>query len=291
MTPCHDRPRRLNRALVAILLAFIAALPAQALPLWEIAGERNRIVIVGSIHFLRPGRDALPARIISAYDAADVLVMEIDLDGLDPAATQATVQRLGIDPQRRTLDVLLGPRAFGLASDKARVLGIDLALLRPMEPWLAAITITQSQLQRLGFAADAGVEQQLLARAQRDGKEVRGLETLERQLAALDGLSESAQRTFLLETLDESALMEAKIDDIVAAWRTGDLARMEQEFLDSVAAQPELYRRVVVERNRNWARQIGAMKRDSRDYLVVVGTLHLVGPDSLIRQLGAADAR
>ena len=52
--------------------------------------------------------------------------------------------------------------------------------------------------------------------------------------------------------------------------------------------EPELYRRIVVDRNRNWAAKLGPMTRDHKDYLVVVGTLHLVGPDSLIHMLERA---
>jgi hypothetical protein len=251
-------------------------------------GERNRIHILGSIHFLRPGRDGLPAGVIGAYEDADVLLMELDLDDLDPQLAQATLQRLGMDPKGRTLEVLLGQRDYQTAVARARPLGIELALLQAYEPWLAAITITQLQLQRLGFDASSGVEQQLLRLAQRDRKEVRGLETLDEQLAAMDALPPAAQSAFLLETLEDAATMKDRVDDIVDAWRRGDLDAMEAEFLDGLQGQPDLYRRIVVDRNRNWARQLSSLTRDQRDYLVVVGTLHLVGPDSLIGMLERA---
>ncbi len=269
---------------LSVLLALIAS-GASALPLWEVAGEHNRIHILGSIHFLRPGSDRLPGRIVAAYEDADVLIMELDLDDLDPAQAQTALQRLGMDPQGRTLEVLLGAHGYATAQTRARALGIDMTMLQPFEPWLAAITVTQIQLAQLGFSSDAGVEQQLLQLARRDRKEVRGLETLEGQLAALDDLSAAAQRDFLLETLSDAASAEERIDNIVIAWQTGDLAALERELLDSVTQQPELYRRIVVERNRDWVRQIEKLKHDRHNYLVVVGALHLVGPDSVIRQL------
>jgi uncharacterized protein YbaP (TraB family) len=39
--------------------------------------------------------------------------------------------------------------------------------------------------------------------------------------------------------------------------------------------------RAQVRRNQRWAGQIEALLDDDRDYLVVVGALHLVGPDGL----------
>lgn len=261
---------------------------ADALPMWEVEGAANRVTILGSIHMLRAERDPLPPAVIAAYQDADVVVMEIDLDDLDPVAAQLTMQRLGIDAQGRTLDQLLGPRDWKLASARAADIGLDLELLRGFKPWLAAITVSQLQLAKLGFDASSGVERQLLERAQRDHKEIRGLETVEQQLAAMDALPAAAQKAFLLETLDEAATMEEQVDTIVSAWKKGDTRTLETEFLDGLKAQPDLYRRIVVNRNRDWTTKLKVLLRDRHDYLVVVGMLHLVGPDSLISMLERA---
>jgi uncharacterized protein YbaP (TraB family) len=273
------------QALLLGLLLGASPAWADSAPLWEMRGEANRIYLLGSMHFLRPGRDTLPAAVISAYQDADALIMELDLDDLDPVASAGLLQQLGTDPEGRSLQELLGGRDYQEAVDRARAIGIDIGLLQTFEPWLAAITISQLKLQMLGFDASAGVEQQLAVLAARDGKEIRGLETLQEQLTAMDALPPKAQRTFLLETLDEAADIDGRIDDMVTAWRQADLRAMERQFLDGTQQQPELYRRIVVERNRNWARQFSDLARERRNLLVVVGTLHLVGPDSLISML------
>lgn len=288
--PAMSHPLRYPAALLAaaILLFQVPAARADALPMWEVQGAANRVAILGSIHFLKPGRDPLPPAVVEAYRNADVVVMEIDLDDLDPAAAQASLQRLGIDPRGRTLEELLGPRAYGAAQARARAAGIELTLLQGFEPWLAAITVTQLQLERLGYDADSGVERQLLEMAQRDRKEIRGLETVEQQFAAMDSLPPAAQSAFLLETLDDAATMADQVDAIVAAWKKGDTRALESEFLHGLKEQPDLYRRIVVDRNRSWATRLKVLLSDRHDYLVVVGTLHLVGPDSLIGMLERA---
>ena len=73
---------------------------------------------------------------------------------------------------------------------------------------------------------------------------------------------------------------------MIAAWKTGDLATLDADLLESVREQPEVYRALIVQRNENFARVIGGLKDDSQDYLIVVGTLHLVGPDSVLSLLG-----
>ncbi len=271
---------------VCLSLALLPAVaPARPLPMWVIKGASSEMHILGSIHFLQPGRDALPPAVIAAYEDADVLVMEVDLDDIDPLATQATMQRLGVDPAGRGLDVLLGERDYRAATARAKAAGLDLAAMRGFEPWLAAILVSQVRLAQLGYTAESGVEQQLVTLAARDRKEIRGLETLEQQLSALDALPGAAQREFLLQTLEDAATMGDQADQIVAAWKRGDSKALQEQFLDGLKDQPDLYRRIVVDRNRNWARQMEPLLRDRSNYLVVVGTLHLVGPDSLIAML------
>lgn len=275
------------RVCLALLCLLSGRGQADSLPMWQLTGTANHVRILGSIHLLRPG-DTLAPGIVAACRDAEVLVMELDLDDLDPAASAATMQRLAIDPGGRTLDVLLGPRDYPAAVAKAQTLGIDLALLRQFEPWMAALTITQLELAKLGLDTQSGVEQQLLPLARQDHKEVRGLETLEEQLSFLDALSPASQRAFLMDTLDEAKTMQEELDEIVAAWKSGDVRVLEKELLEDLREQPELYRQIVVERNRRWAGQLAPMFRDGKDYLIVVGTLHLVGPDSLIRKLDEA---
>jgi uncharacterized protein len=296
----HPRRRAARLFACPLLLLLAQSARPDPLPMWEIAGPSNHVDILGSIHFLKGGRDALPAAVLEAYRKADVVVMEIDLDDLDPLAAQATMQRLGVDPRGRSLDQLMGPRDYALAESKAKAVGFDLALLRGFEPWLAAITVTQVQLAALGYDAESGVERQLFNLARQDHKEIRGLETIEQQLGAMDSLPPATQNAFLLETLDDAATMSEQVDGIVDAWKKGDTRALETDFLDGLKSQPDLYRRIVVNRNRDWATKLAVLIRDRHDYLVVVGTLHLVGPDSLIsmltragyspRQVGAAES-
>jgi uncharacterized protein YbaP (TraB family) len=90
-----------------------------------------------------------------------------------------------------------------------------------------------------------------------------------------------------MQTLQDAAGIEDGLDAIIAAWREGDVDTLRSELLESLAEQPELYDRILVRRNRDWTRQIVGFTQRSRNYLVVVGALHLVGDDSVIRMLEA----
>jgi uncharacterized protein YbaP (TraB family) len=267
---------------VAILLV---ASPANALPLWEIQGTSNRIYLLGSIHFLRPQDYPLPDAITRALDEADVIIMELDLSSLDPLRLQSVMMSKAIDPAGRSLEDLLGGQSYRRARDLAAAVDIDLATMRQYEPWYAALQVTQLRLMQLGFDGSLGVETHLLLQAIQQGKEIGGLETLEAQLDSMDSLPPRAQQEFLLVTLEDAADAGEKLDGIIAAWKSGDSASLEENLLEELSDHTELYDQLIVQRNRNWTKSIAEFANDNKDYLVVVGALHLVGNDSVLKML------
>ena len=136
-------------------------------------------------------------------------------------------------------------------------------------------------LYRIGFQPSLGVEMTMLQQATADGKPIEGLETVEEQLAFLDGLSLPAQREMLLQTLEESERIGELVDELIEAWRHGDADTLAASLLGSIGTQEELHETLVTGRNRRWAREISGWLDDEQDYLVVVGALHLVGEDGV----------
>jgi len=275
----------MTRILIALLplLAPLSAVADASTPvtLWQVDGERNQLYLLGSVHLLRESDYPLPDIIDKAYEDAEQLVMELDMDDLDPLRTQAAVTRLGLLPGGRTLVDVLGQDDYGRAKSLADELEIPLDLLAKSEPWLAAVTIEQMLLSRLGFNPAYGVEMVLAGKAREDGKGIDGLETVEEQLGFLDGLSADAQRDLLLQTLEQGREAGTLIEGMISAWKTGDTDYLEANILDEFEDYPELYSAIVSERNERWLDTLTELLDDDRDYLVVVGALHLIGSDGL----------
>jgi uncharacterized protein YbaP (TraB family) len=134
---------------------------------------------------------------------------------------------------------------------------------------------------RIGFNPMYGIETHLTSKATADNKEILGLEDIGQQLGFLDTMSLEAQRTLLMQTLSDGMNLESMMDDLITAWRNGDIQFMEANMLEEMQDFPELYEALVVTRNENWVEKIEKMLRDDRDYLVIVGALHLIGEDGL----------
>jgi len=265
--------------LVLCALAGTAAAGNEGHPvtLWRIAGATNSVYLLGSIHLLREQDHPLPGVIDKAYDDADVIVMEIDMDDVDPVYTQAAFNRAGVLQDGTTLQDLMGEEAFTAASEAAAAIDIPLDMLAKSEPWLAAITVELMLLYRIGFDPALGVEMTMTQRAAADGKPIEGLETIDEQLAFLDGLPIDAQREMLLQVLSEGAAMSESIGELIEAWHHGDTATLEDALLSSAVGLDELNEVLVNSRNRRWAETISTWLDDEQDYLIVVGALHLVG--------------
>lgn len=275
----------LMRAATAAVLLGLAANAALALPLWELTGTANRITLLGSIHILRETDYPLDPALADSLAAADVVIMELDLDDLDPTESAGLIASLALDPDGRNLQELIGGRSWQRATRDAQALGIDLAPLLPFEPWYAAVLVTQLRLAQLGFDPALGIEARMAGEARRAGKEIRGLETLAGQLGALDRLSAAAQREFFQSTIEEAATFGTEADRLIRAWKAGDLRALDRELLAPVRRQPDVYRSLIVERNVAFTAAILALADDGTDYLVIVGALHLVGADSVLRML------
>ena len=257
--------------------------------LWTVAGKHNTVYLLGSIHVLRASDGGLPAVADAAYADAEHLVMEIDMDDAlaQPEALAGTMQRTALLPPGQTLRSVLGedyPKVQKHAADA----GLDLAMVDGYAPWFVAITMMAIELAKRGFSPELGIEQTLTARATADHKPIVGLETPEQQFAVLGSLPLAQQKHFLLMTLEEVDQVDAELNDLLAAWKSGDTQKLASLLSKEFDEFPELYRPLTEDRNRAWLPRIEDMLDDDDDYLVVVGALHLVGHNSVVELLQQA---
>ncbi len=255
--------------------------------LWQVDGDSNTVYLLGSVHLLRAEDYPLPLVFEKAYLESERLVMELDMDDLDPVAIQQSMLGAGIITGGDDLRTLLGEQMWADAAAEAATIGIELDAFSFAEPWLVALTIIDMQMTRIGYNPQDGIEIHYTNRAQQDAKPVTGLESVGEQIAFFDELPLATQRRFLLKAIEDARELQPGMDRLVSAWRSGDTATLEQEMLVSFDEFPELYESLVVGRNRRWAQALEALLDDEDDYLVIVGALHLIGDDSVIAMLRA----
>jgi uncharacterized protein YbaP (TraB family) len=275
---------------LALLCAALgsAALASAEPAAWRMTGPNGgEIVLLGSMHLLRASDYPLPATVDRLIARADTVVMEIDLDDVDPAAQQRLILDKALLPQGTQLADVLDAGLYRTLDDAAAKAGLDLKVLARFEPWFLAITLLDVGMRKFGYEPERGLEQYVLGRAHDGGKDIKGLETIEFQIGIFDALPSESQQAMLVQTLTELDGAETTMAAMADAWRAGKLDELSEELLDDFDEFPGLYDTLVTDRNKAWVGSLEDMLDDGRRYLVVVGALHLVGTHNVIELLGA----
>jgi hypothetical protein len=267
-------------------LGLLGCLSAQAAsPVWAVRGSHNIVYLAGSIHMLPADDAALPAGFTRAYADSTKLVMELDLAKFDPMEAMTWMMDHGTLPAGTTLRGLLGEQRYGRVTGAAASLGMPMAGLDSLAPWVVGIEITDAAYEHEGFDPDQGVEEQLLRLAQTDHKPTAGLETLPEELGSLSSLSSADQIRMLDQTVDELKDLKSEMREVTGAWRSGDRAHLAALLSSEYGAFPSLYKPLVTDRNQRWLPQVEQLLNGKDNACVVVGALHLVGDGGLLELL------
>jgi hypothetical protein len=269
-------------ALGALLLCVTVRADGPLHALWELHGKHNTVYLLGSIHVLRQSDYPLPPVMLDAYRDAKSVLMEVNLQEISSEQVQSEMLGSAVLPEGKTLPGVLGSARYGRADVLAHEVGVELSLFDQFAPWFAAEAISQVQLTQLGFQPEAGIEMYFMERARNDGKSVAGLETVHDQISVFQNMSLDTQAEYLVSSLEQAHDLPKEVDSMVHAWQRGDTQWFANQLKSDLGKDPRLYESVLVARNRKWVPKIEALLNDDKNYLVIVGTGHLVGQGSVI---------
>ena len=223
----------------------------------------------------------MPSPIEKAFAESRTLVEELDLDEMnDPTQMMAALAKAMLT-DGRTLDQLIAPETYAEVKKRAEGYGLPMIALQRMKPWLVAVALMAPTLQSAGFKPELGVDHYFFDRAKEKGLKRQALETLQYQLDRFDELSPKLQEEMLKATLKDLDTQVSGVKDMVRAWTNGDVAAIEKLTLTAFEQSPELYQRLLVERNHNWVPHVERCLAEKAGCFVVVGAAHLVGQDGL----------
>jgi uncharacterized protein len=261
--------------------------PADRFPVWEISLGRGRVYLLGHT----PPRAVAwkDARIEALLRGCGHLWNETNHRGKTDDV-QALMQEYGI-ARGQTLEARLDAGQRARLSAAAKAVSVPLDSLAQFRPWLAAQAL-EGALFSLPPFNKPNADQVLVARAQSLSIPVSSeFPTLTDATRWLAGLSPTAELQYLLYIIDEVLMGQERGQHIYAEWDSGNaeparawMARMARNY-------PELFRAMDVQRNRLWVPRVHTMLNADRPSMIVVGLYHLVGPESMLVQLGTSGVR
>lgn len=273
------------RIIAIAIVAVLAVLPVQAQGkhfLWKVEAPGGAVAyLLGSLHVLTADSYPLPAAIEKAFAESNTLVEEVDLDEIsDPMAMMGALAKAMLT-DGQTLDKIIAPSTYADVKKRAEDVGLPMLALDRMKPWLVAVTLMAPTLQAAGFKPEFGVDRHFFDRATARGMKRQALETVAYQLDRFDAMPVPVQEALLKTTIADLDTQVNDVKQMVRAWSAGDAAAVEKLTLTSFKDSPELYKRLLVERNENWVPHVEKCLAGNAGCFIVVGAAHLVGRDGL----------
>lgn len=271
---------------VAVFVALLSTAVAAQTPtkhfLWKVeAPDGATAYLLGSLHVLTQDAYPLPATIDKAFADSRTLVEEVDLDEMNDPLQMMSALSKAMLTGGQTLDQLISADTFAEVKKRAEAYGMPMMALQRMKPWLVAVTLMAPTLQSAGFKPELGIDRHFFDRAKEKGLKRQALETLAYQLDRFDQMPVKLQEELLKATIEDLDTQVSGVKDMVRAWSSGDLATIEKLTLTAFLESPELYQRLLLERNQNWVPHVERCLSEKAGCFVVVGAAHLVGKDGL----------
>ena len=250
--------------------------------LWTVETPSNKIYLLGSLHLLKQDAYPLAAAIEKAYADSRIIIFETDIAALQTPEAQAKLLELGVYPADQNLFGDLDENTRQQLEKKMSEIGLPVEQFSRFKPWFVALTLTTLELQRLGFNPNYGIDMYFFNKAKADGKEIGFLEPAEFQINLLGNMAEADQSDFLSQTLKDLEVVNELAGDLVVSWKNGDADKLHELLSKSFDSYPHLHNRLLIQRNKNWVKQIEGALRKNKNVLFVVGAGHLVGPESVV---------
>ena len=165
---------------------------------------------------------------------------------------------------------------------RSTVKGFDTAL--QYRPWWIADHFFDIRSYS-DVAAENGIDAWFEQRGRKTGKELGGLETVDEHIAVLGNLSDRDGEILLLDTLVYMDTAANEFHRIKSAWRRGDTDKLW--MLDSRLRReaPWIAARLIDNRNAAWVPRIEREIKSGKATSIIVGALHLAGPNSVVALL------
>ncbi len=269
----------------SLFLIFALSCEAKSL-LYRVSSKHSTVYILGSIHLAKPELYPLKRSITRAYKNSDVLVVEVDPSSKASMETiQNTMLRSGMYSGGKSLKSELSPKTYMTLQSYTDKAGISLQIMEGMRPWVVMLQLTVTEMMRLGYSPELGIDKYFLDRARSEKKSVVELETAAEQMALLSKDDSAFQDKLLLYTLESMHELEPILDEMFKGWKEGDAASFDKIMnipLEEDPSLKEIYADLITKRNYKMAEKIEGFLKTKKDYFVVVGSGHVIGKEGIV---------
>ena len=287
--------RRHIQAFLILLLAFLGvaqaqqAAPAQPKPrrflMWKATSPTTTVYLVGSIHLGDSSMYPLPKEVESAFAAAKVLAVEINIKNADQSKMIGLVQKYGLYTGDDSLTKHLPKDTQTALDDYCTRHNVPRMGMEQLKPWVVAVTIAAMAWQQAGEDPSLGIDMHFLDES-KPPQRIDELETMESQLSIFADATEEEQQSMLASTLKQGDKIKDIIKRTQAAYVAGDPDALQKimEEQDDMGSK-SLEKKLLDDRNVFMTGKMEEYLKGKDSIFVVVGAAHIVGSKGIAKQL------
>lgn len=265
------------------LFGFIPAASAQQSLLWKVSGKgmQQPSYIFGTMHMMCKSDYFMPPAVKTAVQKADTVYLELDMD--DPFML-IRVGQLSQLPEGKTLDKIFPPKDYAELNRFFKdSLNMDLSVLNGFKPFVVMAMMAKNNFKCKTLLS---YEEDFVKMAKAQHKEIKGLETPDQQMAAVDAISEKDGVKMIMRSVRETKETNLEFQEMLKLYKQQNLNGLYK--LMEKNKDLDGYDQVLLDkRNSNWVPAIQQII-GKKSVFFAVGALHLAGPKGVLAQLKAA---
>ncbi len=255
--------------------------------LWEVTGKglKQPSYVFGTIHIINDEDYFLPKGALAAIDASEEIIFEIDMNDMNDMTKQMGMLKDVFMNDDLTLKDLMEEEDYKLVSDHFSKLGLPIFFFERMKPMFLTV-FASSDFDPSGIQNGSmkSYEMEFFEIANKSGKKVGGLESIEYQLNVFDNIPYKDQAQMLLESIKTSGGGGDQFKEMVDIYKAQNIDAMITMIGSEEAGMSEYEDILVGDRNKNWI-PIMEEKMKVQTTFFAVGAGHLAGKDGVIHLL------
>jgi uncharacterized protein len=247
---------------------------------YKVEKDNQTVYLLGSIHIGDQSLYPLNDQINIAFEEADHLAVEVDIENLDEMEFSQTVMQQGMYQDGTVLSDVVEEDVFNETLEHLSALGMNEEIVEQFQPWFVTTILSEVALQGTALTGEFGIDKHFIDRAKEKNLPIINLESVESQLASISSVPEDEQIESLEYTLESIDVYEEELTQLMHIWRSGNtdvfaqLRETDQGSNQLALNERDLLMTGKIEDFLNAG--------DGETYFVVVGAAHLAGDNSII---------
>ena len=266
--------------------------------LYKVTDEAGNVAwLFGSIHIGREDFYPLPEYVTSAYNSADALAVEFDMNAFEndmETQTAIAMKMLYTDGTMITDHI-----SAELYNEALAILQENNMVMPYMDFYHVAAwtdTINSITQEKTGINSDLGIDKHLLDKAYTDNKTILDVESAEFQFDMLLGFSDALQIILLEQAIAEyydTDTYKTSLEELMTLWNSGDeeafYTYLSEEEIFETEEEAQLYaeynKAMLTDRNIGMADFVETVLASGDEVFVCVGAAHVVGRGAMVELL------